>query len=328
MDTKNVKKEEEKKLDSYGKIAKVLLVTVLVVALLGISYAVFKTVAHGEKTNELTVGMVGLQIVDENSSGITLDNTVPVTEEEGIANTAYTFSLTNTGDYTMNYKLGLELTDDTTMPASSVRYVLTKDGVDGVSSILGTIVPEYVYDSDTNTSKIVYYLEAGQIASNVTYDYALKIWIDYNASLESNGMKFSARARADGQAVSNTSSPWTLDNKQALRTPIDDQISTMYSHTLKDQTEYAYKLTDGDNPIQYYIGKDFGSVLIIPTTDSYYVYAFTKNSYGIEVGKWYQTNEDMQVFSMYEGSLPISKGNYTTIYCESYLDQIIESFNY
>lgn len=327
MDTKNIKKEE-KKLDNYGKIAKILFVLVLVVALFGISYAVFKTVAYGTKTNELTVGTVGLKIFDESSSGITLDNTVPVTEEEGIANTAYTFSLTNTGSYTMNYKLGFELADDTTMPASSVRYILTKDGVDGVSSILGTIVPEYIYDSTTDTNKIVYYLEAGQIASAATYDYALKIWIDYNASLESNGMKFSVRARADGEAVANTASPWTLENKQALRTPIDDQTATMYKHNLIEGAEYAYKLTDGDNPIQYYIGQNLGNVLIVPTANSYYVYAFTKNSYGIEIGKWYQTNADMQVFSTYEGTSPISKGNYTTIYNEDYFDQMIESFNF
>lgn len=315
-------KQEKKKLDTYGKIAKILLVLVLVVALLGISYAVFKTTARGEKTNELTVGDVGLKIVDENSDGIILDNTVPITEEEGLKTQAYTFSLQNIGNYTMNYKLGFELTEDTTMPASSVRYVFTKENSEENSAIMGTIRPEYV------EGKIVYYVDAGQIAENTTYNYALKIWIDYNASLEANGMKFKVKARADGEAVANDATPWTLDNKQALRTPIDDQIDTFYKNDVINGAEYAYKLTDTASPIAYYIGESLGKVLVIPTNTNYYVYAFTKNSYGIEIGKWYQTDSNLEVFSLYEGASPITKGNYTTIYNEGYIDQIIESFNY
>lgn len=321
MEDKN-RINEEKKFDRYGKVAKILFVLVLVVALIGVSYAIFRTVAYGEKSNELTVGDVGLVITNENTNGITLENAVPVTEEEGLTGNAYTFSLTNTGDYTMNYRLGFELSDDTTMPASSVRYVFTKgDETTGASAIMGSVSPEYI------DGKYVYYVEAGQIAPDGTNNYSLMVWIDYNASLEANGMKFSVKARADGEAVSDTTEAWTLDNKQALRTPIDEQISTMHTKDLIDGAEYAYTLTESAQPIEYYIGQELGTVLIVPKDNTYYVYAFTKNSYGIEIGKWYQSDSSLEVFSLYEGASPITIGDYTSVYNEDYLNQIIESFN-
>lgn len=324
MEEKEIKREE-KKYDNYSKFAKILLIVVIIIALFSVSYAVFRAVAHGEQTNELTVGDVNLVITNESSNGVTLENSVPATEEEGKAGDPYTFDLSNTGDYKMNYKLGFELTTDTTMPASSIRYILTKNGVESTSEILGTIAPEVI------DGKTIYFLEAGSLDPKTSSNYSLQIWIDYNASLEANGMKFSIRARADGEAVSATTSAWNLANKNALRTPIDDQISTLYN---TNKTNFAtadetYKIADGENKmVEYVIGETTGTFMTIKTdATSQYVYAFTKNSFGIEIGKWYQTT-DMNVFSLYEGTSPISKSNFTNVYNETYLDQIIESFSY
>ncbi len=319
METKDIEKEK-KKFDNYGKFAKILFVIVIITALLGISYAVFRTVAYGEKTNELTVGDVGLIITNENSSGITLDGVVPTTEEEGKQTEGYTFTLQNTGDYLMNYKLGFELSDDTTMPASSVRYTLAKEETEGASAIMGDIKPEFI------DGKYVYYLEAGQIAAEASQNYTLKIWIDYNAGLEANGMKFTVNARADGEAVAEGTQAWALQNETALRTPIDDELDTMYTKDLSDDAEYAYTLTDTDKPIAYYIGATSGTYLVVEKDENYYMYAFTKNKYQIEIGKWYQTDSDKTTFSEYTGTAPISSSDYQNIYNQAYFDKIVKSF--
>lgn len=319
-------KNQEKKYDNYAKFANILLIVVIIIALFSISYAIFRAVAYGEKTNELKVGNVALVIRNESTSGVTLENSVPTTEEEGKATEPYTFELANTGDYKMNYKLGFELSSDTTMPASSVRYILTKNDVEGTSDIMGIIAPE------TIDGKTVYFLEAGSLNPNTSNNYRLQIWIDYNASLEANGMKFSIRARADGEAVSDATGTWNLTNKNALRTPIDDQISSMYNTNKENFTsaDETYKVADGENKIiEYVVGETTGTFITVKVDgNNQYVYAFTKNNFGIEVGKWYQTDAEMKVFSIYTGASPITKPAFTNVYQDAYLNQIIESFNY
>lgn len=319
----------EKKLDNYSKGAKILLVAVLVVALLGVSYAIFRVTARGEKTNEVRTGDVGLVITNESSSGLTIENTVPMEESEALSSvTAYTFDLANTGDYKMSYKLGFVVSSDSTMPASSVRYVLTKDGVDGTSSILGAIQPTYVTSTDSTTSEIVYYIEAGDIEASSTYSYSLKMWIDYHASLEANGLKFSVKAKADGEAIDSSVTTDALTTTAALLTPTDDQVDNMYDDEKKyvSDADYAYRLTDTDSPISYYISATKGTVLIIPVSSTYYVYAFTQNTYGIEIGKWYKTS-NLSTFTEYTGTSPISSSTYTKIYDETYFNQILNSFS-
>ncbi len=318
----------EKKLDNYGKIAKILLVVAIVAAVLGVSYAIFRTTVRGEKTNEVRVGNVGLEIINESIDALTIDDKmVPMDESEALSSvTPYNFTLHNNGDYAMNYKLGFVLSDDTTMPAASVRYVLSKNGAEATSSIMGEVKPTYITNDD-GTKTVVYYVDAGQLAADGSNTYELKAWIDYHAALEANDMKFSVKARADGEAVTNGSSEETLTTTSALLTPTDDQLGTFYDKKTKEITtaDLAYDLTDGSSPISYYIGKQSGTMLVIPKGSTKYVYAFTKNAYGIEINKWYTTS-DLSTFSEYSGSSPIAKGNYTTLYNEAYIDQIINSF--
>ncbi len=312
----------EEKLNKYMKISKILILVIALAAIFGVSYAIFKVSDRGEKTNEISVGNIGLRIVDESSNGITLNNAVPMTDDEGLGQEPYNFTLENIGNYKMGYKLGFELSNDTTMPAAAIKYVLTKDGTSNEPAILGSISPEKVDD------KFVYYLDSGVINPSASYSYSLQIWINYNASNEANGTKFSVVARADGEAIADDVDSFPLNNRQALVTPIDTEIDTM----LDDDGAYIVANVSENLMIKYIIETTEASgLVVVGANNRIYAYAFIKNNkVGLDIGKWYVTDDNANTWSIYEGNAPIAKSSFNegNIYNEGYLDKIIESFSW
>ena len=65
-------------------------------------------------------------------------------------------------------------------------------------------------------------------------------------------------------------------------------------------------------------------MLVLSSGNTRYIYAFTKNVYGLEINRWYTTS-DFNTFSEYVGTAPIFESSQH--YSESYTKQIINSFN-
>ena len=78
-------------------VKKGLLIICGVVFLFAISYAIFTYTGYGKQENKLSTGTLILTLNESTSEGITLADTVPVTDEEGLTFPAYTFSVQNTG---------------------------------------------------------------------------------------------------------------------------------------------------------------------------------------------------------------------------------------
>ena len=111
----------------------ILGIAILIIAVLGISYAVFVTTLTGTKENEITTGTISMSFV-ENNDGISMYNAMPLSNVEGMklngARETYDFVVNSiiSGATTVNYEVVAEkIVDDyTILPNSDIRLYLEK----------------------------------------------------------------------------------------------------------------------------------------------------------------------------------------------------------
>ncbi len=303
----------------------------------GVTYAIFRTTVRGEKTNIISTGNFGLIIQNESTSGISLTNALPMSEEEGKKTSAYTFELKNTGDYDVKYKLGFELDSSSTMPAKAIRYIFN----DGTSSLMSSAVETEVSDAD-GTVKKVYYVEDSYIGKGETKQYSLKMWIDYDATQEeAAGKTFKIKARVDGEATKQFEA-------KTLIAPTAEQMKQLQQVDSNNEWIIADKVSDdtsiGDKWIEYTLIGDssdvYGITIDIIGDNERDLYIFLNKDYTLEddgveytykAGYWYKVSQNSTGgiinSTRYFGECPFKKSDLSTIYSESYLDYVISLFD-
>lgn len=336
-----MKKDKEKK--TYNKNYKFFLNVFAIVlgigVIFGVTYAIFRTTVRGEKSNIISTGNFGLVIQNESTSGITLTNALPMSEEEGRKTSAYTFELKNTGDYDIKYKLGFELDPSSTMPAKAIRYIFNN----GTSSLMSSAVETEVSDAD-GTVKKVYYVEDSYIGKGETKQYSLKMWIDYDATKEeAAGKTFKIKARADGEATkqfeAKTLIAPTAEQKNQLKQVENNDAWLIAENENGNNLNSKYiewRLIDTEHD-SYGILIDIIKDENADKRDSYYFvnkdYTENVNNEKIiimKAGYWYKMESidgNLSTITRYFGACPFKKSELGSIYSESYLDYVISLFD-
>lgn len=323
MENNTIKPQSNNK--NYKLLLNIFAIILGMGIILGVSYAIFRSTDVGKKNNIITTGDFGLEINDESSDGISVTNALPMTFDEGVKQSPYTFTLTNTGDYAIDYKLSLENlieNEEERMLTTAVRYLLiqgenvdveTKTNED--TKLISQAVEEVVTD-ENNSEKTVYYIETGTIKAKSSQSYTLYLWIDYDATTAIQGTKFKVRARADGEAT----------KVKKFIEPTEAQLAQMQEDTSLPR---YYIAKNNDIKIYYTVNPDDNSqkaIMIdnVLSEESYQFYNIDISSDGINYigGLWYKASD----FTRYTGECPFDKNDLTDIYSEEYLDYIISLF--
>ena len=187
----------------------VLGVAILVVAVVGISFAAFTYSRAGEKENTITTGTITMNY-SEDTNGIKLENALPMTDTAGKVladeNQYFDFTVTSTmsGTATINYAVTAVKTADSTLPDAGVKVYLTKRS-DNTSSMTETAVSSYpdtvsaldkvdtTVKANTGAMLDEYLLDQGTFTTNnestaktQSVYYRLRMWVAEDYS-ETNG---------------------------------------------------------------------------------------------------------------------------------------------
>lgn len=170
-----------------------ILIALSVVTLMGSSYAWYSVTYKSDKTQSITAGSLSLTL-DENSSSISLNNAVPLLDEEALESTPYNFTITNNGTLNSRYSIYLDDLDLTTSPTrlsdSLIKYNIQKNQSDDT----GTKIL-----SDQQNRKIL----EGTISAGESINFALRIWIREEATTEISNQEFRAKLRIEGNQQKN-----------------------------------------------------------------------------------------------------------------------------
>ena len=178
----NRKKITKEKLDTYNfkevaltKMAKrqllVTLFSILGVTIisLGSAYAVFTSISRSADYNVIKVGTLNIDF-GESSDTIKLNGEYPMSDEEGVKLTPYTFTITNTGTLAADYEIFIQDDTDMTNKEGCGNNQLNKDYI------------RYKLDTGepTNLSSIEesdYKIATGSLEAGKSATYTLYVWI-------------------------------------------------------------------------------------------------------------------------------------------------------
>ncbi len=189
----------------------VLGVAILVVAVVGVSFAAFSYSQTGQYENKITTGVISMTYSNP-SNGINLTNALPTTDATGKAltgtNNVFDFSVSATisGTATINYAITATTTPATTLTDSFVKVYLTDRGADNDEDTQ-VLQPTMVSSlSKTGASEASgapsgqYILKTGTFSTTTTDNYRLRMWVADTFTGTSASETYKLRVNVYGRA--------------------------------------------------------------------------------------------------------------------------------
>ena len=209
-------------------------IVVVLIGVIGITFAFFSTGGSQETANTFQSGCLNISLTDASAS-ISLSNIYPVTDIEGLDGTSYDFTITNTCNTDANYQINLESLNQVanSLSADYIKVSLSSDTVGNVISILSdntSVTPE------VDGAYEAYNLYTGTLGASETKTYHLKLWLDYDATVEQAANKvYSSKinvvANPEIQVVDNLEATFTLDNTTLTSSLTNNVTSATYCTT-------------------------------------------------------------------------------------------------
>ena len=188
-----------------------ILVTVLLIMVIGISYAVFVYSGIGQKANTITTGAISMTYT-ESTNSIALSNALPTTDSTGKKrkNTGEYFDFTVKssirGNTDINYEIAAKEESGNTFSGNNIKYYLTKVNSDGTETEV--MAPRTYYEESsgnvyTGRPSDMMSLFVGNLnqQGDTTINYRLRLWVDenYNPQNDNGVLTYKVKVNVYGQ---------------------------------------------------------------------------------------------------------------------------------
>ncbi len=187
------------------------LVLVLVLMIVGISYAAFKFTGLGNKPNTITTGAITMEYT-ESTNTISMTGALPTTDATGkvrlTAGEYFDFTIKSSiqGNANINWEIAAEDVTPSSakkMDGKNIKLYLTKLTGDNEEEVMA---PK-VYSADTTANTYtgrpsgVMSLATGTMSTSETTNYRLRMYVDedYNPQGDGGGLSFSVKINAYGK---------------------------------------------------------------------------------------------------------------------------------
>ena len=165
--------------NSRQAVLSIVGVAILVIAVVGVSFAFFSYSKTGTTNNVITTGSISFAYNETNN--ISLTNQFPQTTEDGKKNTAFNFNVTGTipstasaVSYTVTAVAGDVVSGKTRMADSEIDVVVTATGG-------GVVTGNYANGATAGNSTTGFQIASGTITANgtaQTHNYAMTMWVN------------------------------------------------------------------------------------------------------------------------------------------------------
>ncbi len=190
----------DNKNDSKSKVLIITAIIVLIIAVIGVSYAAIFYSKIGDEVNNVSTGTIVMSYT-ENTNGIYLTNASPMTDEVGRTLTDenlyfdFTVNATMSGNANVDYVISASKDSYSTLEDSAVKVYLTSlNGTNETTVLAPTKV------SSLRTTNDIFYVPDNQyviLESNFTKsesrNYRLRMWLSDDYSLPSISQTYMMR---------------------------------------------------------------------------------------------------------------------------------------
>ena len=188
------------------------LVLILVLMIVGISYAAFKFVGEGKKLNTITTGAITMEYT-ESTNTISMTGALPTTDATGkvrlTAGEYFDFTIKSNiqGNANINWEIAAEdITPSSAkkMDGKNIKLYLTKlDSTGAETQVMAPKVYNASTSANTKTGRPsgVMSLATGTMGTSETTNYRLRMYVDedYNPQGDGGGLSFSVKINAYGK---------------------------------------------------------------------------------------------------------------------------------
>ena len=307
----------------------ILIIFILLIAIVGISYAAFNYVGTGQKLNNITTGAISMNYI-ESSNVISMNNALPTTDATGKKrlNTGEYFDFTVKssikGNTDINYEIAAKEENGNTFDGKNIKFYLTKVNSDGTEE---EAMPPKTYSEDT-TSNVYTGIPADMMSlfvgnlnqqGDTEIRYRLRLWVDenYNPQNDNGGLVYKVKVNAYGQTsdtVAKVEDTYCKDN--GFNT-LSDCMLVMNNHESSVDTAKTNIKSKGIPDFSKTATSDEG--LFMSEDDegeSYYYRGAVKNNYVSFAGfTWriIRRNGDGSIRMIYSGKSTSDTGDYVII---------------
>ena len=178
-------------LKSKNRVLLVLILSFLIV-IVAFSVSIFSFAQKGTKDNVVNFGSLALTLSE--GTEISLSDTYPMTDSEGVALTGYSFTLENTGTANATYSIYLDNvavdSSDTKLDDKYVKYALVKNS--------STATAKYLTSLGSDKARAI---DTGTLNSRAKNTYNLKLWVTADIDGDIANQVWKGKLRITGEQV-------------------------------------------------------------------------------------------------------------------------------
>ena len=187
------------------------LVLILVLMIVGISYAAFKFTGLGQRENTITTGAITMEYT-ESTNTISMTGALPTTDATGKVRLTkgeyfdFTIKSSIKGNTNINWEIAAEdITSSSAkkMDGKNIKFYLTKLTGDKEEEVMAPKVYSATTSANTKTGRPsgVMSLATGTMSTSETTNYRLRMYVDedYNPQGDGGGLSFSVKINAYGK---------------------------------------------------------------------------------------------------------------------------------
>lgn len=183
------------KKESNQKVLAFVGIIILLLAVVGVSYAAFQYSKTGEKVNTITTSTIVMSY-NEITNGINLVDAYPMSDAKGMSLSGteankeqyfdFNVSVSISGDLTINYTITATKEMGSTIPDSGIKVYLTSLEGNMENQILSPTLVSSLKKTDardteeTGTPPNQYLLKTDSFQKTGNRSYRLRMWIDQN----------------------------------------------------------------------------------------------------------------------------------------------------
>ena len=323
----------------------------LLVFIIGISYAVFVYSGIGQKENKITTGAISMTYT-ESTNSIALSNALPTTDATGKKrkNTGEYFDFTVKssikGNTDINYEIVAKEENGNTFSGKNIKYYLTKLNSDGTEEEV--MAPRTYYEEPsgnvyTGRPSDMMSLFVGNLnqQGDTTINYRLRLWVDenYNPQNDNGGLTYKVKVNVYGQTSDTVAQAEDTYCKDNGFTKLSDCMLVLNNHEATTDIAKTNIKAKGTPDFSKIAPNDIETDGLYMAEDdegeSYYYRGAVKNNYVSFAGfTWriIRRNGDGSVRMIYSGKSTTDTGEATSIgnsqFNSKYWDPIYVGYKY
>ena len=278
-------------MEKKDRLAIIGLIVIMIVALIGVSYAAFNYSAIGTKLNSITTGAITMRY-EESDNIINIDNALPTKDSAGTTRLKegeyfdFTISSEISGDININYEISAkDVTvvegNEKKIDGSNIKLYLTRLTDDGEEELMA---PE-TYNEETTTNSYTgrpaneMSLYTSSMSSSETNRYRLRMYVDegYNPQGDGGNLKFAVKINVYGKdGISIEPNVPELDsNMIAVRyngeswVKADSSTNNWYNY---DKQEWANAVTVSSSSRDKYLSSPVGTEISMNDIETMWVW--------------------------------------------------------